>query len=174
MSKKKKISYLSAYEHITVYEFAKRMGVAKQSVMQAIKEGRITEVDEDGYVVWERAKDECEAIDFGQKSKKEVELIDGIDNLNESTTYAEALRLEKIYKAQLAKLEVDKENGTLVLKDEVYRELFDFGNEIKNTFLSIPDRITDELISLAHDRVGFHSLLSLEIEKALEKLSKHD
>lgn len=187
-------------DYISCSELARRRGVSKMAVSKAIKESRLRDcihLDEKGYAVvdWEIAETECNKIGFGEsnpkpkvrevKEPKPVKVVskqipleeiknNSSDILNEDTNYAEATRLEKIYKAQRAKLEVDEIEGRLVNKEEVYKKLYSFGSELKNNLLSIPDRITDELISLADDRNEFYSLLSKEIENVLTEMSNYD
>ena len=54
----------------------------------------------------------------------------------------------------------------------MYASLYDYGVKIKTRLLAIPDRITDELISVADNRNEFYKLLSTAITDALEILSK--
>ena len=147
-------------------------------------------------IIYEIAKQECEQIGLGYraqlrnenneappppppKRKKEAphtkeEEDEAIAGLNGETSLATAQRAEKIFKAQLAYMEVEERRGALVRKDDVYNTLFNFGTEMKNGFLSIPDRITDDLISLAGDRNKFHQLLNESISQELERLSKFE
>ena len=91
-------------------------------------------------------------------------------NLNSRTPFADALRFEKIAKARLAELEMNKAIGTLVVKDAVYKELFAFGQEVRQALLVVPDRCIDAVLA-AKNRSEAHSILSKEIHEALEKLT---
>lgn len=189
-------------DYITCSELARRRGVSKMAVSKAIKESRLRDCvhfNDNGLaeIDWSIAVIECDKIGFGESNPKPKENVEktvktiipkvetkniplddikknSSDILNEYTDYAEATRLEKIYKAQRAKLEVDEIEGRLVNKEEVYKKLYSFGSELKNNLLSIPDRITDELISLSDDRNEFYSLLSKEIENVLTVMSSYD
>ena len=108
------------------------------------------------------------------KKNEETGEEEYVGGLGPETTLITATRAEKIYKAQLLCLEVDKQKGILVDKKEVYADLYEFGLEVKKKLLAIPDRITDQLIALSNDRMKFNSLLSLTIETELEILSRHE
>lgn len=97
---------------------------------------------------------------------------DPIGGLDKNSSLKDAVRIEKIFKAQLAKLKVDEESKRLIDKEECYQKLYKFGLQVKSGIQSIPDRITDELISLSDDRDAFYSLLTKSIEDELKKLSQ--
>ncbi len=91
-------------------------------------------------------------------------------NLNSKTTFAEALRVEKVAKAKMAELELKKAMGDLVVKDEVYKQLFAFGQEVRQAILVVPDRCIDAVIA-AKNRSEAHNTLLKELHEALEKLT---
>lgn len=86
-------------------------------------------------------------------------------------SYQEALRKEKVAKAQIAELELKEKEGSLVSKSLVYNQLFSAGQEIRNALLTIPDRITDNIIAAAGDRPKILNLIYDAISSELEKLS---
>lgn len=188
-------------EIISLREFARRMGIGEKTIRDGIAYGKITKgvtTDEKGKpkIIYEIALQECEAIGLGYRSRlrndttpvieqpkpkppqqptappDEEEVKEAIAGLNGETSLATAQRAEKIFKAQLAYMEVEERSGNLLRKDEVYSQLFNFGNELKNGLLSIPDRITDDLISLADNRNSFHKLLTESLSAELERLAK--
>ena len=192
-------SHLTAYKYahkkkvrmkqeiISLREFSRRLEVSEKTIRDGIRLGKIkkgvTEVKGKSQIIYDIAKKECEEIGLGYRAKlrrgedipppkkEKVPEPDGIAGLDGTTSLAQAQRAEKIFKAQLASLEVEEKAGILVRRDEVYRELFEFGQEIKSGLQSIPDRITDELMAIS-DRDAFHSLLSKSIEDELLRLSK--
>lgn len=182
-------------EKISLREFARRLNVDVKIIQRAIANNKINEghIIEDGKkkIIYEIALKECEAFGIGDRKKakvvEQVEKVrkeythkerqplvisDGIGGLTKTSTYADALRLEKIYKAQIACLDSEEKNRVLVNRDEVYATLFDFGNQVKSKMLNIADRITDDLIALSNDRDAFYSLLSKSIEDELQILSE--
>jgi len=175
-------------EIISGREFSRRMGVSEKSIRDAIKIGKISDgikmVDGKPKIIFEIAKREFAENNIGGQTKYRAgeesdvqptnyessdEPVAGLDG---TATLAQATRAEKIFKAQKACLEVEELQGTLVRKEEVYRQLYQFGNVIKSSLQAIPDRITDELISLSSDRDAFYRLLSESIDEELLKLSE--
>lgn len=86
------------------------------------------------------------------------------------TSFAEALRVEKVAKAQIAVLDYKEKITELVNKGEVYRKLFAFGQSVRQAMLAVPDRCIDALIA-AQSRAVAHKILSEEIHEALQKLA---
>lgn len=91
-------------------------------------------------------------------------------NLNSKTPFAEALRVEKVAKAKVAELEMKEKIGELVNKDIVYKELFKFGQEVRQAVLAVADRCIDSVIA-APNRSESHNILTKELHAALEKLT---
>ena len=84
---------------------------------------------------------------------------------------AEAIRQQNIRKNILLDIEIQKQKEILVEKARVYDQLFAFGNELRNALLSIPDRITDNVIAANGNRTKTHTLIYDAIATELEKLS---
>lgn len=172
-------------ELVTGREFSRRMKVSEKTIRDAIKVGKISDgvkmIDGKQKIVFEIAKREFLENNIGGQTKyRSGEETDAplesndepVAGLDGSATLAQATRAEKIFKAQKACLEVEELQGLLVRKEEVYRQLYQFGNIIKSSLQAIPDRITDELISLSSDRDAFYRLLSESIDEELLKLSE--
>ncbi len=180
-------------EIISLREFARRMNVGEKTIRDGIKTGKIskgrTEVNGKPKIIYEIAKKEFEDYRLGGQLEDRKSLSDFEDfnkvwdnteieytdsetcGIADTASYSEATRQEKIHKARKAYLEVEELSGRLVSKDLVYKELYKFGSIIKSELKAIPDRITDELISLSSDRDAFYSFFSQTIEDALLKLS---
>ncbi|MDR2001399.1 MAG: hypothetical protein LBQ74_00040 [Prevotella sp.] len=185
-------------EIISILEFSKRIGVNEKTIRKAIELGKITAgLDTSGKkpkIIYDIALKEVEEMNIGFKSKslradklKSVgsvdippsedenipEVIENFKSLTVDTApFKESRRREAFFKSELSRLELEEKEGTLVKKDDVYKELFVFGNEIKTKILAIPDRITDELISLSNDRDAFYHLLYGNLRDTLELLNK--
>lgn len=83
---------------------------------------------------------------------------------------AEIDRLNAELKMQLTAIELKAKKGQYVDKESVYRSLFAMGQEVRMSFLSLPDRIVDEVMG-ATDRNAAHISVSEIISSELEKLS---
>lgn len=184
-------------EIISVLEFSKRVGVGEKTIRDAIRLGKIVAgLDTSGKkpkIIYDIALKEVEEMGIGVKSKSlrtDKSLLDDVSDFEEEdneeslanlktltvgiASYKESKRREAFYESELSRLEYEEKEGNLVKKDQVYKELFDFGSEIRSKILSIPDRITDELISVADDRDAFYQLLYGNLRDALEILSKSE
>lgn len=93
--------------------------------------------------------------------------------LSNKAPFAEALRVEKVAKAKQEVLQLREKTGQLVRKDEVYKQLFAFGQSIRQALLVVPDRCIDEILA-APNRAESHAVLTKYIHEALLKLSEAD
>lgn len=169
---------------ISISEYARRCGVTRGAIQKAIKSGRITK----GYDLKAKKIVAIEAdkeYGFNTVIKKTNEKIkhsvtqDRLEDLtnipvSEITISAndfatDADRKMVIIKAQRELLKLKTESGELVNKDAVYKELFEFGKEVRMSLQAIPDRIIDQLITL--NRNEAHKLLTESINETLSKLS---
>lgn len=177
---------------MTLRQYAKRCDTTHQTVSTAIQKGQIVEgydkkagkiIVDAADMEWgiafmerkviERVKKSAIKDDDGESlSDDEIESIADMDDIPQNTRLNELMRLDMLYKARLGKLKAEKEKGSLVDKDQMYKEMFEFGKEIRLSIQAIPDRIIDQLITL--DRNAAHKMLSEEINKALEKLATDD
>ena len=104
--------------------------------------------------------------EFMNRNKDEPPELSDEDNMS----YKEATRKEMVAKAKLKELELKEKEGSLVKKEVVYDQLFAFGQEMRNAFLTIPDRTVDSIIASAN-RTQTHSLIYEAIATELKKLS---
>ena len=98
-----------------------------------------------------------------KKSKEEVQ---------EKMSFDEALRREKSAKARTAELELAEKEGSLISKVNVYNSLFEAGKQIRDALLSIPERITDDIIASVENRTKVRNLIHDAIAAELKKLSE--
>lgn len=87
-----------------------------------------------------------------------------------TTTLAKAKQAKAVYDAKLAELEYKEKAKILVKKDDVYRALFGYGQELRAKMQSIPDRVIDEILS-AKSRNAAHQILYNAISNELEFLA---
>jgi hypothetical protein len=74
------------------------------------------------------------------------------------------------YKAELLKLEYERQQDLWIRRDQVEREAFTLGRETRDRLLMLPDRIADELLACASPE-DLAERLRQEIEKVLELLT---
>jgi phage terminase Nu1 subunit (DNA packaging protein) len=92
--------------------------------------------------------------------------------IQEKLTFDEALRREKVAKARTAELELAEKEGSLISKTSVYNSLFDIGKQIRDALLSVPERVTDDIIANVSNRTKVRNLIYDAIAVELEKLSE--
>jgi len=90
---------------------------------------------------------------------------DSIPDLNESRARREH------YQAELAKLQVTQQRGELVPVDEVKKEAFNIGREVRESLSNLADRLSHQLAGET-DPVVIHKLLSDEHRAALLELAE--
>lgn len=170
-------------KHLTVTEYAKRRGVSRTAVYKAIKAEKIVKghyKGDDGYprIIPEIADQEWSnnynpAYDRVTKTGgTPVSVKDRAEATEKGeATLAAAKKAKAVYDAKLAELEYKKKAGILVEKDQVYKALFAFGQELRNNLLNIPDRIMPDIRAAVTDSEA-HAMLYEAIAKELEKLAE--
>lgn len=93
-----------------------------------------------------------------------VELSDYIDK-------PEAERVTAVLKAKILQITYKEKQGQLVPIDKVNSVLFGYGQEIRNAFESVPDRIIDRILAVAEKRHEARKILVDEIHDTLELLA---
>ena len=173
-------------EYLSIRAYAKRVGVSHTAIKKAIDSGKIVKgydlgtqklipqfADQEyGFQVSikkinEKMKDSISQDDLNYYSGVEVMDI----QLSHADTAPEAQRKQIIIKAQLDLLKLKTESGQLVNKEEVYKEIYAYGKEIRMSLQAIPDRIIDQLITM--DRNDAHKLLTESINESLIKLTNY-
>ncbi len=95
------------------------------------------------------------------------------DILPDPTTVTEANKQKLIYQAKRERVKYEQEIGKLVDKEQVYKELFKRGQEIREALLAVPDRVIDQLRA-AKSRAKAHKILTDAIHEELTRLGKTD
>jgi len=85
--------------------------------------------------------------------------------------YEKARAKREEYKAKREKLEYERLKGTLVNGEQVNREAFNQGRQIRDAMLNIPDRIAS-MIAAEPDQDVVHEILTKEIREALTALTQ--
>ena len=189
-------------EIISIREFGRRVGVSDTAVRKAIEAGKIVNAlginPNNGrptlkYDValqeWKAAGGGVHAVNYEAKpqpakSQKQPapkpEPAPVPDTPTpvaqppvDTSTLMAAKKAQAVYIAKIKELEYKKMAGSLVEKDKVYRSLFAFGQEVRNAFQALPDRIVDD-IRASQSRNEAHRILYDSIAEVLEKLSSTD
>lgn len=163
---------------VTITEYARQKGITHDAVRKAIKAGRLKEclvTNEKGRLrlVPDVADREWQANTQHHRKPgpqpvagaadlpaDDSDLLDDIPNFNVSRAKREA------YQAELARLEYEEKQGTLVNAEAVKKESFRVARLVRDAMLNIPDRIAAELASDT-DTFSVHKRLTDEIRTAL-------
>jgi len=80
-------------------------------------------------------------------------------------------KMTAVLKAKILQITYKEKQGQLVSIDKVNTVLFGYGQEIRNAFESIPDRIIDKILAVADKRHEARRILADEIQDTLELLA---
>ena len=174
---------------ISQREYARRRGISHTSVQRAVKAGRITTVN--GKIdpaqadrEWRENTDQSkprnrvtgkprqarvpeeppEPMDFGGTDGSHVGRSGG-------SNYAKARAARELYQAQLTKLHLDRERGTLVRADEVRVAAFNAARSARDKLMGIPRRVSAVLAAI-DDAKEVERILDEEIERICVELSE--
>lgn len=174
-------------EPITITEYGRRKGVSHTAVNRAIETGRIVK----GLVklangrkgIIQSIADKEWAENTNPDHWRSRYTTSGGRNATEvdpdetkaarAGTLNAAKQARAVFDAKLAELEYKKKAGLLVEKDKVYKTLYDFGKELRNELLSVPDRIIDEVLG-AENRTKAITLLYDELAAVLAKATNFE
>lgn len=174
-------------ERISQREYANRLGLSNEAVSKAIREGKIDKGwdRQEGKIIVEYANREWGALHMKtnvsrllqQEPGEEVQPADwpssgkrsGLTLTNESS-FAEAKRVREIIYAQLAALDLKERKEELVRKDEVYKQLYAFGQQIRVALMSTPDRGIDAILA-SKNRAEAYNILAGALQEVLEGLT---
>lgn len=165
---------------VTITEYARLRGITHGAVRAAIKAGRLKDciVENDkGRIRLNPEAADAEWAKNTQHHRKPSpqplvaggltadpspgdDLLDDIPNFNVSRAKREA------YQAELARLEYEEKQGTLVDAEAVKKEAFRTARLVRDAMLNIADRIAAELAADT-DAFSVHKRLTTEIRTAL-------
>lgn len=175
---------------ISLREFARRLNIGEKTIRDGVRLGKISKgvIIENGKpkINYPVALIEAQSIGLGHKAMtnkgiepqeakqtipKELKPDESvtISSIDESTTFIEATRIQKVGQARTAIMEADRMAGTLVNKSEVYIQLFEFGTHIRSEFESMPGRIAPKIATI-NDSSRVAEMLAKEIGLSLNKL----
>lgn len=93
------------------------------------------------------------------------------EELDDRIQKPEAERVTAVLKAKILQITYKEKQGQLVPIDKVNTVLFGYGQEIRNSFESIPDRIIDRILAVSDKRHEARRILADEIQDTLELLA---
>lgn len=176
-------------ERISQREYAKRLGISNEAVSKAIREGKIDKGWDrlEGKIIVEYANREWGALHLKTNVSQILQQEPGEEwqspadwqpaggkksglTLTNESSFAEAKRVREIIHAQLAALDLKERKGELVRKEEVYKQLYAFGQQVRIAIMATPDRGIDAILA-SKNRAEAHNILSSSLQEALEQLT---
>lgn len=176
-------------ERISQREYARRLGLSNEAVSKAIREGKIDRGWDkvEGKIIVEYANIEWGALHLNtsmpslfpqeileateEQSLQRPPVIGGKGlSLTNESSFAEAKRVREIIQAQLAALDLRERKEELVKKDEVYKQLYAFGQQMRMALMAIPDRSIDGILA-SKNRTEAYNILSASLLETLEQLT---
>lgn len=164
-------------QRLSIRKYATLIGVSHTAVTKALKVGYISNgwdpvlkkvIVEIADTEWGNAiKDKNKTGEnFGETNLTEHDYIP----TKKDISFSEARRKKEIYNAEIARITALKEQGLYIDREKVFKELFEFGKQIRLDFQSIPDQVID-LVLAAKTRYEAKNILSEAIHNTLEKLT---
>lgn len=163
-------------------EYARSRNVSRAAVTQAVQEGRITVVEDPASgrrlidkdaadKAWsENTQHDRRRNGLGVPSNPPTSEDEGEENKPKLPSIHSSRQIKEAYQARLAKLEYEQKNGALISAEEVKTNAFKLGRLLRDSILTVPDRIAAELAAET-DQHKVYNRLREELEKALEELS---
>lgn len=140
-----------------------------------------TSFEQGGYGVVKKQKKDSETIeDFVNEIMHEKLPMARADDLTDETVSEElddkiqkpeAERITSVLKAKILQITYAEKKGELVPIDKVNSVLYGYGQEIRNAFESVPDRIIDRILAVAEKRHEARKILVDEIHDVLQLLA---
>ena len=184
-------------QFITVAEYASHVCVSRQAIEKAIKFGRLPDsvLKTEAFRGKQVTRIDRSAADMywvnsfnpmqGTASSKAAVLrlreelnMKGQDTPQSTApeakayvTHSEAQRLERVAKAEIARLTVNQLKGSLVERDVVYRQLFEAGQMLRDAIMAVPDRITSDIVAAAGNHTQIRKILTEALASSLEGLA---
>ena len=166
--------------------YARRRGVSHTAVGKAIRSGRLSRsvVREPGKPPkvdaeladeeWRDATDPAQqrepngqALMYGGERKRKAEPTD------EGLSFARVRTVREGINAQLAQLELDRERGRLVDRDDVRAQAFESARRVRDRLLGVPVRL-GPVVAGRTDPTECEKLIRAELDVALQELSTRD
>lgn len=138
---------------VSPLKLAEELGIARQSLMQAIAEGRVTayrKVGSKHLLDADKAAAQFRETAGGPKGGKRTPAAPTNDNDGEieSKPKLHAIRVAReMQKLQLDKLKLEKERGEVINKAEAEKRIFEIAQELRQNLQNVPSRIVDDILA---------------------------
>lgn len=150
--------------------YAKHRGVSETAVRKAIQEGRI-ELEPNDKIDPEKADAQWDQNTRKRSSSYSSDFGMDTGSSGQSTTYQQARTANEVYKAQTAKLELERLKGTLVDRKQAQDLVFRLARAQRDAWLNWPTRISAEMAAaLEIDDVTLFSALNHAVREHLSEL----
>jgi hypothetical protein len=169
-------------------KYAKHAGISKAAVSKLVSRGRLDEALVDNGAgnalidseVADRIRSEG-IKPYGKKNppkrirpeisddEKQQTIFDaGVPKCN---NFTEAQKIDREYQAALRKLDLEQRQGKLIDAEQVEKDAYEIGRRVRDSVLSIPDRISASL-AVINDESEIHNRLKTELRNALTGLAE--
>ena len=157
---------------IKISDFAKQKGVTVDAVSRAIRDGRLRESVVKTQGKYPRLLPDVALREWAENTTpghggNHAKQASEADSDDAPASFAASRAKREHYQAELARLELETKQASLVPADEVRKQAFSVARQVRDQLLNIPDRVAAELASV-EDQFEIHRLLTGEIRKALE------
>lgn len=166
--------------------YARRRGVSHTAVRKAIETGRLSRavVREDGKppridgdvadLEWRAQTDQAQQREpNGQPSLFPDGRTRGQRGSEEGLSFARVRAVREGINAQLAQIELDRERGRLVEREDVRAEAFETARRVRDRLLGVPVRL-GPVVASKTDPTECELLIRTEIDAALDELSSRE
>lgn len=160
---------------LSMRAYAKHRGVSVEAVSKAVKRGRISTIDgPKGERKIDPAVADREWEENSDQSKSREEPVDSPQPTSKKgiPSYQESRAIREAYQARLAKIEYEERSGRLVDGSKVNQDAFKAARSVRNSLLSLPDRISAELAA-ERDQFKVRKRLDEEIRQSLQMLADY-
>lgn len=175
-------------ELISQREYARRLGVSHVAVQRAVKAGRISTVGGKidparADLQWHENTDQSKPRNRITGNPKQAKVAGepsepmdmvGADEVfggpSTASGYAKARAARELYQAQLAKLELDRQRGTLVRADEVRLGAFNMARKARDQLIALPERLATVLAAI-QEPAEVQRILEEEIERICQEIA---
>ncbi len=183
-------------EWVSLREYARRKGVSDTAIRKSIKAGKISlalrtnpkngrpeinpAIADDE---WSRNHNPMQerttrsgvpnaSIHGGQANEAPASASGAYSQVGEQTLAA-AKRATAVYKAKMSELEYKQKAGQLIDAEKVRRSLYEFGAQVRERVLKVPDLVVDRVLA-TKTRNEAHIMLMTELNSALESLTSEN
>jgi len=171
-------------ETITFAEYARRRGVSRARITQAVQKGLISTIDVDGKrrinptvadAEWSKRSDAMARKGFESRVAKEKKKTGDPEPPEEPSSvvpkYEDSRAIREAFNARIKRLEYEEKKKRLIDSEVVREEFNRISRRVKNSILNIPPKIATELAAEV-DPHNVEVTLDAALREALTELSR--